>query len=87
MKHRCEVCELTDTDTEAVLMPTEVSRLFAMLEHHAGDPDAWPSVWVCADCEIATREVFRTLAGAPIGVLLELTPPLLADVCRMVRRQ
>lgn len=83
----CEVCEAADTELEAVLFPTEVGRLFAMLEHYHDDLDAWPSLWVCDACAEATRGLFASLAEAPAPLLVRLTSDVLRELAREIRRR
>lgn len=81
----CEVCEAAETETEAVLFPTAAVTLFAMLEAHADDPEAWPSVWICSACEPATRPVFAKLAALPPVIVCLVTCEALRELCRAAR--
>ena len=79
----CEVCG-TATDIEAVLFPTEVSRLFAMMAAHEDDLESWPSAWLCVECAERSAPLFRLMAEQfPISFLVEiLASPLLQDALR-----
>ena len=79
-EHQCQVCG-ADTEIEAILFPTEVSRLFAMMAAREGDTEGWPSAWLCEACAERSAPLFHLMAEYfPIAWLVEMDCETLVEI-------
>lgn len=80
----CELCELEPATVEAVLFPTRVESLFAMMHAHHEDTEQWPSVKLCEACAERTAPLFKCLCEiAPPHLLVDVTSAFLLEMCKV----